>query len=80
VPVVLTIEGTDDANLHSAGYMLDRINLDLALDILRMNTAFVAGEPQPGRGRRSVPSPPAGGPRGSAAMWRFVAARHGPCA
>jgi hypothetical protein len=46
VPAVLTIEGTDDANheIHSARDTLDRINFDLALDFLRMNTAFVAGE------------------------------------
>jgi extracellular elastinolytic metalloproteinase len=42
---VLTIEGTDDANhdIHSPRDTLDRINFDLALEILRMNTAFVAG-------------------------------------
>jgi hypothetical protein len=46
VPAVLTIEGTDDANheIHSARDTLDRIDFDLALDILRMNTALVAGE------------------------------------
>jgi Peptidase family M28 len=44
IPAVLTIEGTDEANtaVHSAGDTLDRINFDLAIDILRMNTAFVA--------------------------------------
>jgi Zn-dependent M28 family amino/carboxypeptidase len=44
VPAVLTIEGTDDANhaIHSPRDTLNRINFDLALDILRMNTAFVA--------------------------------------
>jgi len=44
VPAVLTIEGTDDANhaIHSPRDTLDRINFDLALEILRMNTAFVA--------------------------------------
>ena len=44
VPAVLTIEGTDDANhaIHSARDTLDRLNFDLALEILRMNTAFVA--------------------------------------
>ncbi|HEU0147887.1 MAG TPA: M28 family metallopeptidase [Bradyrhizobium sp.] len=43
VPAVLTIEGTDDANdaIHSPRDTLDRINFDLALEILRMNTAFV---------------------------------------
>jgi Zn-dependent M28 family amino/carboxypeptidase len=44
MPAVLTIEGTDDANhaIHSPHDTLDRINFDLALEILRMNTAFVA--------------------------------------
>jgi hypothetical protein len=44
VPAVLTIEGTDDANhnIHSLRDMPDRINFDLALDILRMNAAFAA--------------------------------------
>lgn len=44
VPAVLTIEGTDDANhaIHSPRDTLDRINFNLALEILRMNTAFVA--------------------------------------
>ena len=44
VPAVLTIEGTDDANhaIHTASDTLDRLNFDLALEILRMNTAFVA--------------------------------------
>ena len=44
VPAVLTIEGTDDANtaIHSPRDTLDRINFDLALEILRMNTAFIA--------------------------------------
>jgi len=44
LPAVLTIEGTDGANtaIHSPQDTLDRINFDLALDILRMNTAFVA--------------------------------------
>ena len=43
VPAVLTIEGTDDANhnIHSPRDTLDRINFDLALEILRMNLAFV---------------------------------------
>ena len=44
IPAVLTIEGTDDANhaIHSARDTLDRLNFDLALEILRMNAAFVA--------------------------------------
>ncbi len=43
VPAVLTIEGTDDANhnIHSDKDTLAHINWDLALDILRMNVAFV---------------------------------------
>jgi hypothetical protein len=46
VPAVLTIEGNDDANhnIHSANDTLNHINHDLALEILRMNTAYVAGE------------------------------------
>jgi Zn-dependent M28 family amino/carboxypeptidase len=44
LPAVLTIEGGDEtnANIHSAKDTLDRINYDLGLEILRMNTAFVA--------------------------------------
>ena len=44
VPAVLTIEGTDDANhnIHSANDTLAHINFDLALEVLRMNVAFVA--------------------------------------
>jgi Peptidase family M28 len=44
VPAVLTIEGTDGANhaIHSERDNLELINFELALDILRMNTAFVA--------------------------------------
>lgn len=44
IPAVLTIEGTDDANhnVHSANDTLAHINFDLALEILRMNLAFVA--------------------------------------
>jgi hypothetical protein len=44
MPAVLTIEGADRTNdaIHSARDTLDRINFDLALEILRMNTAFVA--------------------------------------
>jgi Zn-dependent M28 family amino/carboxypeptidase len=46
VPAVLTIEGNDDANhnIHSANDTLNHINHDLALEILRMNTAYVADE------------------------------------
>jgi Zn-dependent M28 family amino/carboxypeptidase len=43
---VLTIEGTDQANEHehTANDTLDHINYDLMLEILRMNTAFIASE------------------------------------
>jgi Zn-dependent M28 family amino/carboxypeptidase len=46
VPAVLTIEGADstNGNIHSDQDTLDHINYDFALDILRMNVAFVAGE------------------------------------
>jgi Zn-dependent M28 family amino/carboxypeptidase len=45
LPAVLTIEGADGANgnIHSARDTLDRVDMALALEILRMNTAFVAG-------------------------------------
>jgi Zn-dependent M28 family amino/carboxypeptidase len=44
IPAVLTIEGADNTNrnIHSADDTLDHINFDLALEILRMNVAFVA--------------------------------------
>ena len=44
IPAVLTIEGADSTNdeVHTARDTLDRINFDLAVEILRMNTAFVA--------------------------------------
>jgi Zn-dependent M28 family amino/carboxypeptidase len=44
IPAVLTIEGADSTNdeIHTARDTLDRVNFDLALEILRMNTAFVA--------------------------------------
>lgn len=46
LPAVLTIEGTDSANPHehTANDTLAHINYDLMLEILRMNTAFVATE------------------------------------
>jgi|EndMetStandDraft_2_1072991.scaffolds.fasta_scaffold47677_2 Zn-dependent M28 family amino/carboxypeptidase len=46
MPAVLTIEGNDKANenIHSANDTLNHIDHELALEILRMNTAFVAGE------------------------------------
>jgi len=44
IPAVLTIEGADNANgnIHSANDTLDKIDLEIALEILRMNIAFVA--------------------------------------
>ena len=44
IPAVLTIEGADSANeaIHTARDTLDHIDFGLALEILRMNTAFVA--------------------------------------
>jgi hypothetical protein len=44
LPAVLTIEGTDDANPHehTANDTLEFIDDDLMLEILRMNTAYVA--------------------------------------
>jgi len=46
VPAVLTIEGSDKGNteIHSANDTLARLNHDLAVEILRMNTAYVAQE------------------------------------
>jgi hypothetical protein len=44
IPAVLTIESADEANqnIHSARDTLNTINYDLALEIVRMNLAFVA--------------------------------------
>lgn len=44
IPAVLTIEGADHTNtaIHSAHDTLDRIDYELMLDIIRMNTAFIA--------------------------------------
>jgi Zn-dependent M28 family amino/carboxypeptidase len=44
IPAVLTIEGADGANdrIHSSKDTLEHINYELALEILRMNIAFVA--------------------------------------
>ena len=44
IPAVLTIEGADSANsnVHTASDTLDHINYDLMLEILRMNTSFIA--------------------------------------
>lgn len=46
VPAVLTIEGADGANdrIHTARDTIDHIDSKLALEIVRMNTAFVAQE------------------------------------
>lgn len=44
IPAVLTIEGADSSNhnIHSDADTLDHIDHDFALEILRMNIAFVA--------------------------------------
>jgi hypothetical protein len=44
LPAVLTIEGADHTNstIHSDQDIIDRINYGLALEILRMNVAFIA--------------------------------------
>lgn len=44
IPAVLTIEGADGANdnIHSSSDTIEHINYELALEILRMNIAFVA--------------------------------------
>jgi Zn-dependent M28 family amino/carboxypeptidase len=46
IQAVLTIEGADstNSNIHSINDTLEHINYDLALEILRMNVAFVANE------------------------------------
>jgi Peptidase family M28 len=46
IPAVLTIEGADstNSNVHSMQDTLEHINYDLALEVLRMNVAFLAGE------------------------------------
>ncbi len=46
IPAVLTIEGSDNANgdIHSARDTVEKINYDLALEILRMNVGFIASE------------------------------------
>lgn len=43
IPAVLTIEGADSANdrVHTERDTVDHLDIDLAVDILRMNTAFV---------------------------------------
>lgn len=44
LPALLTIEGADSANtaIHSAADTIDRIDYDLAIEILRMNVAAIA--------------------------------------
>jgi hypothetical protein len=44
IPAVLTIEGADstNANIHSINDTIEHINYDLAVEILRMNVAFLA--------------------------------------
>ncbi len=55
MPAVLTIEGADSANehVHSADDTMQFINIDLAVEIVRMNVAFVAAtvgsDPNSGR-------------------------------
>jgi Zn-dependent M28 family amino/carboxypeptidase len=46
IPAVLTIEGADNTNsrVHSSNDTIDHLKFDLALEILRMNVAFVARE------------------------------------
>lgn len=46
IPAVLTIEGEDEANHneHTLSDTLDLINYELALDILKMNVAFIASQ------------------------------------
>jgi Zn-dependent M28 family amino/carboxypeptidase len=46
MPAVLTIEGADNtnSNVHSGADTIDQVNYDFALEILRMNVAFVANE------------------------------------
>lgn len=43
IPAVLTIEGADGANdnIHTAGDTMQFVDIDLAVEILRMNVAFV---------------------------------------
>ncbi|UOY01414.1 M28 family metallopeptidase [Blastococcus sp. PRF04-17] len=56
IPAVLTIEGADSANgnIHSDRDVLATVTTELAVEILRMNTAALAGWLQPaGRGQKS---------------------------
>lgn len=46
IPAVLTIEGADstNGNVHSEADTIDHVTYDFAVEILRMNVAFVANE------------------------------------
>lgn len=46
MPAVLTIEGVEgtNCNIHSANDTIETINCDFALEILRMNVAYIASE------------------------------------
>jgi hypothetical protein len=46
IPAVLTIEGADstNSNIHSMKDTLEHINYELALEVLRMNVAFLGSE------------------------------------
>jgi Zn-dependent M28 family amino/carboxypeptidase len=60
IPAVLTIEGADGTNrrIHTELDTLPPLDLDLALEILRMNTAFVAetlGRPEAQESPSAVP-------------------------
>ncbi|VEI50407.1 M28 family metallopeptidase [Kocuria rosea] len=50
IPAVLTIEGADGANdrIHTAGDTLEHVDHDLALEILRMNVAYLVQALGPG--------------------------------
>ena len=51
IPAVLTIEGADGANdrVHSERDTMEFVDESLPVEILRMNVAFLAGDPRPGR-------------------------------
>ncbi|WP_433367285.1 M20/M25/M40 family metallo-hydrolase [Actinoplanes sp. CA-142083] len=60
VPAVLTIEGNDSANhhIHSADDVLGHLDYDLAMEILRMNVAALAGWLQPAPAAAPRPAGP----------------------
>ncbi|MFI5893459.1 M20/M25/M40 family metallo-hydrolase [Actinoplanes sp. NPDC051513] len=60
VPAVLTIEGNDSANhhIHSADDLLDHLDYELAMEILRMNVATLAGWLRPAPGPAPRPAGP----------------------